>query len=280
MIVSADSMLAKRRRSLGDDLGSCGSEKKLKGIDKLQHSDAESNDCDTVSQSSLPPSLINGRRLDADQLSTDEGDLIVDLDDEDYEERRTPAEVDSNQKIPDGSKSQRVFPYGNLNMMHSSSESESLQAIMAKAQLNGKTGEGRDAAEAGLPTADLVFLQTMLCSLQQQQFAQLQLIQHIQHQLLANGQSQSQLALSSATSSSILSSSSTLSSYYSPQRHVEHFPGECTEIWSTRLSELAFVVYAKLTPVHFVVYDRLTNFCFLGIMVVNMKWRRFQKNLS
>lgn len=229
LIVSADSMLAKRRRSLGDDLGSSGSEKKLKGSDKLQHSDAESDDCDTVSQSSPPPSLTNGRTLDADQLSTDEGDLIVDLDDEDYEERRTPTEVDSNQKIglPDGSKSQRVFPYDNLNMLHGSSES--LQAIMAKAQLSGKTGEGKETAGAGLPTADLVFLQTMLSSLQQQQFAQLQLIQHIQHQLLANGQSQSQLALSSATSSSILSSS-TSSSYYSPQRHMEHFPGECTEI--------------------------------------------------
>jgi hypothetical protein len=227
LIVSADSMLAKRRRPLGDDLGSCESEKKLKGIDKLQHSDAESNDCDTVSQSSPPPSLTNGRRLDADQLSTDEGELIVDLDDEDYEERRTPIEVNSNQKIPDGSQCQRVFPYDNLNIMHSSSES--LQAIMAKAQLSGRTGEGRDAAGAGLPTTDLVFLQTMLCSLQQQQFAQLQLIQHIQHQLLANGQSQSQLARSSAASSSILSSS-TSSSYYSPQRHLEHFPGECAEM--------------------------------------------------
>lgn len=75
---------------------------------------------------------------------------------------------------------QSLHPYAKLSTLHSSNES--LKAVMAQttALLNDKS------AGADLSPADLAFLQTMLYSLQQQQLVQLQLIQHIQHQLIAS----------------------------------------------------------------------------------------------
>ena len=181
---------------LNKKLGDCEGDRSFSRAETDDDDDDEEEEEGLSAAGMMPSSEIN----DFDKNQTGDDDVmdseVAEGLDDDYDlhahsEPHHKGEVAANGlppfALPDEENFQKLFsqyashPYMKLNTLHNSNNS--LKAVMAQttALLNDKSG-------ADLSPSDLIFLQTMLYSLQQQQLVQLQLIQQIQHQLLTSSQ--------------------------------------------------------------------------------------------